>query len=62
MEVYLPVEYKGIRIDCGYRIDAIVESGVVSREGTERLRALDALGASAVKHCGKFLGKQPCSS
>jgi hypothetical protein len=26
------------------------------------LRALDALGASAVKHCGKFLGKQPCSS
>jgi GxxExxY protein len=28
-EVYLPVEYQGIRIDVGYRIDMLVEDAVV---------------------------------
>ncbi len=25
----LPVEYKGVRLDCGYRLDALVEQSVV---------------------------------
>ena len=29
MEVGLPVEYKGIRLDCGYRIDFLVADKVV---------------------------------
>jgi len=28
-QVELPVEYKGIRLDCGYRLDAVVENTVV---------------------------------
>jgi GxxExxY protein len=28
-EVSLPVEYKGVRLDCGYRIDVIVEETVI---------------------------------
>ncbi|HWR50235.1 MAG TPA: GxxExxY protein [Bryobacteraceae bacterium] len=28
-ELRLPVEYKGIRLDCGYRIDMLVEESVV---------------------------------
>lgn len=28
-EVVLPVEYKGVRIDCGYRLDFVVEEKVV---------------------------------
>ncbi len=28
-QVELPVEYKGVRLDCGYRIDLIVEDKVV---------------------------------
>ena len=25
----LPVEYRGVRVDCGYRIDLLVEGGVI---------------------------------
>jgi GxxExxY protein len=28
-EVALPVDYKGVRLDCGYRIDLIVEDTVI---------------------------------
>jgi len=28
-QVALPVEYKGVKLDCGYRLDIIVESKVV---------------------------------
>jgi GxxExxY protein len=28
-QVELPVEYKGLKLDCGYRIDMIVEDAVV---------------------------------
>jgi GxxExxY protein len=28
-QVPLPVEYKGVRLDCGYRIDLVVEDAVV---------------------------------
>lgn len=28
-QVPLPVEYKGIRIDCGYRIDLLIENQIV---------------------------------
>ena len=28
-QVSLPTEYKGVRLDCGYRLDLLVESAVV---------------------------------
>ena len=28
-QISLPVEYKGIKLDCGYRIDVVVEDAVV---------------------------------
>jgi len=28
-QLQLPVEYKGVRLDCGYRIDLLVEQSVV---------------------------------
>ena len=28
-QVSLPVEYKGIKLDCGYRIDVVIENAVV---------------------------------
>ncbi len=28
-QVALPIEYKGVRVDCGYRIDMIVENTVL---------------------------------
>ncbi len=34
----LPLEYKGIKLDCGYRIDVIVESKVVLE-----LKCVDAI-------------------
>jgi GxxExxY protein len=37
-EVPLPVRYKGVNLDCGYRLDLLVEKGVVVE-----LKALDAL-------------------
>ena len=29
LQVPLPVEYKGIQLDCGYRIDVLVENGLI---------------------------------
>jgi len=29
LQVPLPVEYKGLRLDCGYRIDVLVENGLI---------------------------------
>ena len=37
-EVALPVEYKGVKLDCGYRIDVLVARAVVLE-----LKAVDAL-------------------
>jgi GxxExxY protein len=37
-EVPLPVEYKGVRLDCGYRLDLIVEQTVIVE-----LKSVDAL-------------------
>jgi GxxExxY protein len=38
LQAALPVEYKGVRIDCGYRIDlVIVEELLVELKSVERL-------------------------
>lgn len=29
MEVALPVDYKGVRLDCGYRLDLVVEGRLI---------------------------------
>ena len=28
-QVALPVEYKGVRLDCGYRVDFVIDSAIV---------------------------------
>ena len=40
MEYPLPVEYKGIRLDCGYRIDMFVEDAIILE-----LKSIDRLNA-----------------
>ena len=40
-QVELPVNYKGTRIDCGYRLDIIVESTVIVE--IKSVKALDAI-------------------
>jgi len=38
-QVEIPVEYKGVRLDCGYRIDLLVDSRVVVElKSIERLQ------------------------
>lgn len=37
-QLALPVEYKGVKLDCGYRLDYLVEKAVVLE-----LKALDAI-------------------
>jgi len=38
-QVDIPVEYKGVRLDCGYRIDLLVdEKGVVELKSIERFQ------------------------
>ena len=40
-EVPLPVEYKGVRIDCGYRMDFVIEERIVLEvKAVERLMAI----------------------
>jgi GxxExxY protein len=40
-QIDLPVEYKGVRLDCGYRIDLIVEDRVlVELKSVERILAV----------------------
>ena len=40
MEVPLPVLYKGLRLDCGYRVDLVVADTVVEVKAVERLTPL----------------------
>ncbi len=41
LEHALPVEYKGIRLDCGYRVDVIVENEiVVELKAVDRLKGI----------------------
>ena len=37
----LPVEYKGIRLDCGYRVDVLVENKlIIELKSVERIRPI----------------------
>jgi GxxExxY protein len=37
----LPVEYKGIRLDCGYRIDILVENRlIIELKGVEAVKGI----------------------
>jgi GxxExxY protein len=37
----LPVEYKGVRIDCGYRVDVLVENQIILElKSVEELKAI----------------------
>lgn len=41
LEHPLPVEYKGVRLDCGYRIDVLVEDRVILElKAVEEVRAI----------------------
>lgn len=41
-QVRLPVNYKGIRLDCGYRIDVLVEERViVELKAVEKITSID---------------------
>jgi GxxExxY protein len=37
-QVHLPIDYKGLRLDCAYRLDLLVEGGIVVE-----IKAIDAL-------------------
>ncbi len=54
----LPVEYKGIRIDCGYRLDLLVEDSViVELKSVERLQKIHhAQILSYLKLSGRKVG------
>jgi GxxExxY protein len=47
LQVALPVEYKGVRLDCGYRIDVLVEDQLILElkavEATNRLHEAQLL-------------------
>jgi GxxExxY protein len=57
-EVSLPVVYKGVRLDCGYRIDLIVEETViVELKAVEKLLPVhDAQLITYLKLTGKPIG------
>jgi len=41
LEYPLPVEYKGIRLDCGYRIDMVVENTIILElKAVEKLKGI----------------------
>src|SRR5436309_12952190 len=51
-QVPIPVEYKGIKLDCGYRADIIVDSRIPSVRGRPDLMICSAISASsAVNDC-----------
>jgi GxxExxY protein len=54
----LPVVYKGVRIDCGYRLDVVVENLViVELKSVERLERIhEAQVMSYLKLSGKHVG------
>ena len=35
-QVHLPLSYKGVKLDCGYKIDLLVEDAVISRTQDSR--------------------------
>ena len=57
-QVPLPVEYKGVHLDCGYRMDVLVESAVVLELKCEqRTTALDeAQLLTYLRLSGKHVG------
>lgn len=41
-QVAIPVEYKGVKLDCGYRIDLIIDDAVILElKSVERITAID---------------------
>jgi GxxExxY protein len=57
-QVSIPVEYKGIKLDCGYRVDLIVENTVILElKSVEKITSLDrAQLLTYLKLTGKKLG------
>ena len=57
-EVPLPVEYKGIRMDCGYRMDFVIEDRIVLEvKAVEKLIAIhEAQLLTYLKLSGKRVG------
>lgn len=47
LQLTLPVEYKGMRLDCGYRIDLLAADSLIIRNKKE---------GSRLKTCGKKAG------
>lgn len=54
-QVALPVEYKGVNLDCGYRIDLIVEDIVVVE--IKSVTSLERVHSKQVLTCLKLSGK-----
>ena len=57
-EVSLPVEYKGVRLDCGYRMDFVIENRIVLEvKAVEKLIAIhEAQLLTYLKLSGKRVG------
>ena len=57
-EVPLPVEYKGVRLDCGYRMDFVIEDRIVLEvKAVEKLIAIhEAQLLTYLKLSGKRVG------
>jgi GxxExxY protein len=57
-QVPMPVEYKGVKLDCGYRIDLIVDNAVLLElKSVEKLTAIDcAQLLTYLKMTGKQVG------
>ena len=57
-QVATPIEYKGIKLDCGYRIDVLVEDAVILElKAVEKLTELDrAQLLTYLKLTGKKVG------
>ena len=57
-QVELPIEYKGVKLDCGYRIDLIVaEQVVVELKAVERMLSVyEAQLLTYLRLAGKRVG------
>ena len=57
-EVPLPVEYKGVRLDCGYRMDFVIEDRIILEvKSVEKLIAIhEAQLLTYLKLSGKRVG------
>lgn len=49
-EVPLPVEYKGVRLDCGYRMDAVIENRLLLE-----IKAVEALAEIHEAQCYTYM-------